>query len=89
MKTESRSYRVSEGDKVNLAKWPTMIDPLYKSEETYQTVLSERVTQMQELHQRLYASNSYSVLIIFQANEYPALLRASDGNSYVGVRVCA
>jgi hypothetical protein len=32
---------VREGDEVDLAKWPTKIDPVYKSKEHYKTLLEE------------------------------------------------
>ncbi len=67
MNSGLKDYRVTEGEEVNLKKWPTNVDPLFKSEEKYRTLLADRVGQMQELQQRLYASNRYSVLVIFQA----------------------
>ena len=33
MKINSKDFRVQEGDKVNLKKWPTKVDPVYKSKE--------------------------------------------------------
>ena len=33
MKISSKPFRVREGDKVNLKKWPTLVDPVYKSKE--------------------------------------------------------
>ena len=49
-----------EGDKVNLEKWPTKVDPVYKSKEQYKSLLEEHVAKlsaMQELH---YASNRHA-----------------------------
>jgi polyphosphate kinase 2 (PPK2 family) len=75
-----KDYRVTEGDEVNLKKWSTNIDPLFKSEEKYRALLADRAGQMQELQQRLYASNRYSVLVIFQAMDEGSI-RALSGAS--------
>ena len=37
MKIHSKDFRVGEGDKVDLKKWPTKIDPVYKSKHQYKT----------------------------------------------------
>src|SRR5450759_2434781 len=67
MKINTRDYRVLEGDKVHLRKWPTQVDAVYKSKEHYQKLLQEHVAQLSSLQQLLYASNRYAVLLIFQA----------------------
>ena len=67
MKISSKDYRVQEGAKVNLSKWPTKVDPVSKSKEHYQNFLREHVTRLSSLQQLLYACNSYAVLLIFQA----------------------
>ena len=46
------------GDEVNLRKWPTIIDPVYKSKQHYQELLQEHVAHLSALQQLLYASNS-------------------------------
>ena len=67
MKINSKDFRVREGDEVNLKKWPTMVDPVYKSKEQYQEVLREHVAQLSLQQQLLYASDRHAVLLIFQA----------------------
>lgn len=67
MKIESDTFRVHAGDKVNLKKWPTDINAIYDSKKDYKKQLKSQVTQLSELQRRLYASNRYSILIIFQA----------------------
>jgi len=57
---------VREGDGVNLKKWPTKVDPVYKSKEEYQKFLEEHVAQLSAQQELLYASNRYAVLLIFQ-----------------------
>jgi PPK2 family polyphosphate:nucleotide phosphotransferase len=67
MKINTKDYRVLEGDKVHLRKWPTQVDAVYKSKEHYQKLLQEHVAQLSSLQELLYASNRYAVLLIFQA----------------------
>src|SRR6202162_1924063 len=67
MKISSKDFRVREGDEVNLRKWPTIVEPVYKSKEQYQELLKEHVAQLSSQQQLLYASNRYAILLIFQA----------------------
>ncbi len=67
MKINSKDFRVKEGDEINLKKWPTAIDPVYKSKEHYHELLRDHVAQLSSQQQLLYASNRYAVLLIFQA----------------------
>ena len=67
MEINSRDFRVPEGGRVKLDKWPTEVEPVYKSREHYQQLLSEHVARLRSLQQLLYASNRYAVLLIFQA----------------------
>ncbi|HEY5075848.1 MAG TPA: ADP-polyphosphate phosphotransferase [Pyrinomonadaceae bacterium] len=67
MKIKAKDYRVREGEKVHLRKWPTKVEALYKSKEHYQKLLHEHVAQLSLLQQLLYASDRYAVLLIFQA----------------------
>src|ERR1700693_2387000 len=67
MKISSKDFRVREGDEVNLKKWPTLVDPVYKSKEQYQELLGEHVAELSSQQQLLYASNRHAVLLIFQA----------------------
>jgi polyphosphate kinase 2 (PPK2 family) len=67
MKINSKDFRVRQGDKVNLKKWPMIVDPVYKSKEQYQNLLEEHVAQLSSQQSLLYASNRHAVLLIFQA----------------------
>jgi len=67
MKIKPKDFRVKEGDKINLKKWPTLVDPVYHSKEEYQELLGEHVRELSALQQLHYASNRYAVLLIFQA----------------------
>src|SRR5665811_1458987 len=67
MKISSKDFRVLEGHEVNLRKWPTNVNPVYKSKEHYQKLLGEHVERLSSLQQLLYASNQHALLLIFQA----------------------
>jgi PPK2 family polyphosphate:nucleotide phosphotransferase len=67
MKINSNDFRVQEGDDVDLRKWPTLIDPVYKSKEQYAELLEEHVEQLSSMQQLHYATNRHAVLLIFQA----------------------
>ncbi len=67
MQINSRDYRVAEGEDVDLKKWPTLVEPVYKSKEDYQEMLSDHVAQLSHQQQLLYAADSHALLLIFQA----------------------
>jgi PPK2 family polyphosphate:nucleotide phosphotransferase len=67
MKIGSNDFRVREGAGVDLKKWPTKVEPVYKSKEQYEKLLEEHVSQLSSQQQLLYASNHYALLLIFQA----------------------
>jgi PPK2 family polyphosphate:nucleotide phosphotransferase len=67
MKVNPKDFRVEEGEAVELRKRPTRIKPVYRSKEHYAELLSQHVSQLSSLQQLLYASDSYAILLIFQA----------------------
>ena len=67
MKIHTKDFRVIEGDEVDLDKWPTKVDPVYKSKEQYKKLLDQHVEQLSDQQQLLYASNRHAILLIFQA----------------------
>lgn len=67
MRIRSRAYRVGEGDSVRLKKWPTKVDPVYRTKEEYQHLLEDHQARLRSLQDRLFASSRYAVLLIFQA----------------------
>src|ERR1700745_68279 len=67
MKVRSTDLRVQEGQKVDLDKWPTAVEPIYESKKQYQKLLKKHVEELSALQQLLYASNRYALLLIFQA----------------------
>ena len=67
MKIEPQRFRVREGEKVKLRKWPTRVKSFYKSKEHYQKILAEHTRSLSRQQSLLYARNQYAVLLIFQA----------------------
>lgn len=67
MKIHSKDFRVAEDAEVDLKKWPTKVDPVYKSKEQYQELLTSHVERLSAQQQLLYASNRHALLLIFQA----------------------
>jgi len=67
MNIKSEQFRVHKGDSVNLKKWATKVDPVYKSKEQYKKLLEEHVAKLSDQQQLLFATNSHAILLIFQA----------------------
>ena len=67
MKIRAREYRVAEGRRVKLHKWPTLVKPAYRSKAHYEQLLAGHVEQLSSLQQLFYACNNYALLMIFQA----------------------
>ena len=91
MKVSPKEFRVSEGQRVDLKKWATKIDPVYKSKDQCQHLLTEHITRLSSLQQLLYASNRYAVLLIFQgmdaAGKDGAIKHVMSGVNPQGVTV--
>jgi polyphosphate kinase 2 (PPK2 family) len=67
MHIRTDDYRVKEGTKVDLKKWPTAVHPVYRSDRQYRDLLSAHVEELSAQQALLYASNRYALLVIFQA----------------------
>jgi PPK2 family polyphosphate:nucleotide phosphotransferase len=67
MRIKSTDFRVNEGSKVDLRKWPTRVRPSYKTSRQYKDLLAAHVRDLSAQQELLYASNSYALLLIFQA----------------------
>lgn len=60
-------FRVPEGKKIDLEKWPTDVTSLYKSKKKkYRKRLKSQAKELSALQRIHYASNRYSVLLILQ-----------------------
>src|SRR6202789_2121423 len=66
MSIDSNDYRVPPEKKVDLGKWPTVVDPHYKSKKQYQELLNEHMEKLSSLQQLHYASHRYALLLLFQ-----------------------
>lgn len=62
-----KDYFVKPGKKINLQKHPTKIKPLYPSKNEYEKELSAHLETLRAQQNLLYADNSRSLLLIFQA----------------------
>ena len=67
MRIDIKEFRVREGEKVHLGKWPTKGKPFYRSKKHCETILAEHVETLSRLQSLLYAHNRYALLLIFQA----------------------
>jgi len=66
MRTNSEDFRVQAGAMVKLTKWPTWVEPCYKSKKDYQEILGEHIKELSALQSLLYACNRYALLLVFQ-----------------------
>jgi len=67
MKISPRHFRVEPHSKVNLKHWPTHVKPFYQSDDDYKKQLARHSAELIDLQAQLYATNRYSLLLIFQA----------------------
>jgi len=77
MKINPNDFRLKESDEVNLKKWPTLIDPVYKSKAQYDKLLEQHVEQLGALQQLHYSTNRHALLPIFQAMDAAGSYRES------------
>jgi PPK2 family polyphosphate:nucleotide phosphotransferase len=66
-KIDSKTFIVHPKEKIKLSKRPTLVKPIYKSKKEYKRILVHHIEELKSLQNLLYASNRYSVLLIFQA----------------------
>ena len=67
MKIDIKSFRVRDGRKVELKKWPTRVKPFYKSKHDYEKLLAKHVEKLSARQNLLYAHDRYALLLVFQA----------------------
>jgi len=67
MNIDLGDFRVPAGEKVKLAHWATAAHRICRSEQQYKKLLAEDVEKLSGLQRLLYASNSRSLLLVFQA----------------------
>jgi len=66
MKIRTRDFRVPPGNRVRLGKWPTRVPPVYETKGDYEKTLAHHVSRLSALQELLYASDQYTLLVIFQ-----------------------
>ncbi len=67
MKIKPEEFRVRPLEKIDLGKRPTKLKPFFNSKKEYRNRLGEHLKEMASLQRLLYASDRYSLLLIFQA----------------------
>jgi PPK2 family polyphosphate:nucleotide phosphotransferase len=66
-KIHADDFRVRPGKHVDLSKWPTRVKAGYNSKEEYKALIEDHIEKLSERQSLLYASDQYSLLLIFQA----------------------
>ena len=91
MKIKCSDFRVPPGKEVKLKKWPTLVQPLYKSKRHYRKQLQEHVDQLSALQRLHYAYDRYALLVIFQgmdaAGKDSAIAHVMSGVNPQGCKV--
>jgi PPK2 family polyphosphate:nucleotide phosphotransferase len=67
LRIRPREFRVDEDAKVGLKRWPTRVEPYYRSKAHYEKLLAEQVDELRKLQDKHYAYHRYALLAIFQA----------------------
>ncbi len=66
MATTSTAVRIESGKHVDLTDLPTAVKPLYKSHTDYKKQLKKQVKKLSSVQRLHYASDHWSLLVIFQ-----------------------
>lgn len=69
MKIDANTFKLCEGDEVDLGLWTTNVKPLCKSKKKYHKVLQDQVDQLSDQQRLLYASNRHALLLVLQATD--------------------
>jgi PPK2 family polyphosphate:nucleotide phosphotransferase len=67
MDIDVSTFRLCQGDGVDLGLWATQVNPLHKSKKAYHKRLRKYVEQLSDQQRLLYASNRHALLLVFQA----------------------
>ena len=60
-------FRVPEDREIDLKKWPTRVPRVYRNDDDYQSILKDHVKRLSREQERLYASDTYAILLVLQA----------------------
>ncbi|MGO9437921.1 MAG: ADP-polyphosphate phosphotransferase [Terracidiphilus sp.] len=66
IKINPTDFRVPPDKKIDLGKWPTVVDPYANSTKKYKELLQEHMEKLSSLQQLHYASHRYALLLILQ-----------------------
>ncbi len=66
IKINPTDFRVPPDKKIDLGKWPTVVDPYANSTKKYKELLQEHMEKLSSLQQLHYASHRYTLLLILQ-----------------------
>jgi len=66
MTIDTSDYRVRNGERVDLAKRPTQVKPVYGSKKDYGALLRKHVEKLSDEQHLLYAADTFGLLIILQ-----------------------
>jgi PPK2 family polyphosphate:nucleotide phosphotransferase len=66
VKIRSNDFRVHPGKEFKLSDRPTVIKPFCRSKKQYRKTLESHIAELSSLQQLHYASNRYSLLLVFQ-----------------------
>ena len=67
MQISSKDFRVREDKKVDLKKWPTRVEPFYKSKAALSKSSSRSTSRTQRKAAAALRPDRYALLLIFQA----------------------
>jgi PPK2 family polyphosphate:nucleotide phosphotransferase len=67
MHFDQDTFKVKEGEKVNLKERPTLVEPICSTKKQYKEMLADQVEQLRKLQNVHYADNRFALLLIFQA----------------------
>ena len=66
MRVDISNFLIQPGKKLKLNNRPTTVHPICASKDDYEKQLEKHVKQLDSLHQLLYGSNQFALLVIFQ-----------------------
>jgi PPK2 family polyphosphate:nucleotide phosphotransferase len=67
VKIRPKQFRVRAGEKIDLGELKTRTKPAYTSKQHYETLLRNSTRDLSRAQSKLYASDNYALLLIFQA----------------------
>jgi PPK2 family polyphosphate:nucleotide phosphotransferase len=67
MKIDCDEFRIKPREQVDLSRRPTRVAPLYRSRKHYQHVIDGKIEELTVQQRLLYANDTHSLLLIFQA----------------------